>query len=565
MNQFSHERVNGFLHTEGRKMVNGNGEKVILRGWALGGWLNPEGYMNGGVPLFVEVGKFTDFALPRRFERGRTVEATVRELCGTEYAKHFVREWRNNYITEDDIRAIAEMGYNSIRLPVSARLLLKEEPGIEWVEETFELLERVFDWCENYRMYVVVDMHGAPGGQSALACDDGLDNRPHTFMEPESRERSILIWEELAKRYHDRWIIGGWDLLNEPLSGPDCRKYLPELVKFYDEAVERIRKYDVHHMVTLEGSIFAMDMDIFDHDYDPQYHNWCIHIHYYDFSPEARTLYRYLDRSIACNVPIWIGEGGSNPVSNSIFYEIAATYDIGYCLFTWKIADDPLEHARGAARYPLPKEWERIRGFIRRGEARPSYAESQRIMDEYLENLKLCRCRIDRQHNQYDLRQPGISLPAVGFDQGSAVGTGWAYGNAFAYRTEEDMKMPLRPGIMPQQIEIVPTGETLRPASPLTDLCLELRKNERVSYTIRDVKERCFVQMDGRGYENAELEITCRHDEKMSDKTNLIRVPGKANHQQLALLERGEEWTVIIKVLAGYVQLDEIHFAVEAE
>ena len=229
MSKFSRDRVKGFLHTDGRKMVNENGETVVLRGWGVGSWMNPEGFMIGGVPLFAEVGGFNDFALPRRFERGRTMETTVRELAGTAYAKEFAKKWYRSYLSEEDIRLMADMGYNSVRLPVSARLFLAEEPEIQWIEEGFAVLEQVLDWCEKYHVYAILDLHGAPGGQSALACDDGIDNRPHMFTEPESRERALLIWEEFAKRYHDRWIIGGYDLLNEPLSGPDCRKLLPEL------------------------------------------------------------------------------------------------------------------------------------------------------------------------------------------------------------------------------------------------------------------------------------------------------------------------------------------------
>ena len=280
MSKYSRDRVKGFLHTDGRKMVNEDGETVVLRGWGVGSWMNPEGFMIGGVPLFAEVGGFNDFALPRRFERGRTMETTVRELDGTAYAKEFAKKWYRNYLSEEDIRLMAEMGYNSVRLPVSARLFLAEEPEIQWIEEGFAVLEQVLGWCEKYHVYAILDLHGAPGGQSALACDDGIDNRPHMFTEPESRERALLIWEEFAKRYHDRWIIGGYDLLNEPLSGPDCRKLLPELAKFYDDVIPRIRKYDKKHMLTLEGSVFSMDMEIFDHDYDPECHNWCIHIHY---------------------------------------------------------------------------------------------------------------------------------------------------------------------------------------------------------------------------------------------------------------------------------------------
>ena len=48
--KYSRERVNGFLHTDGRRIVNGLGETIVLRGWGIGNWLNPEGFMIGGAP-----------------------------------------------------------------------------------------------------------------------------------------------------------------------------------------------------------------------------------------------------------------------------------------------------------------------------------------------------------------------------------------------------------------------------------------------------------------------------------------------------------------------------------
>ena len=141
-------------------------------------------------------------------------------------------------------------------------------------------------------------------------------------------------------------------------------------------------------MLTLEGSVFSMDMDIFDHEYDPECHNWCIHIHYYGFSPEVRTLYRFLDASLKNNVPIWIGEGGSDPVSNSVFYEIAGAYDIGYAVWSWKRADDPKGDGSSAVTYPIPEKWDVMRDYIRNGGPRPSYKESQEILDEMLEKMK---------------------------------------------------------------------------------------------------------------------------------------------------------------------------------
>lgn len=173
-------------------MVNENGETVVLRGWGVGSWMNPEGFMIGGVPLFAEVGGFNDFALPRRFERGRTMETTVRELAGTAYAKEFAKKWYHSYLSEEDIRLMADMGYNSVRLPVSARLFLAEEPEIQWIEGGFAVLEQVLDWCEKYHVYAILDLHGAPGGQSALPATTVSTTAPTCLRS--RRAGSVPFW-----------------------------------------------------------------------------------------------------------------------------------------------------------------------------------------------------------------------------------------------------------------------------------------------------------------------------------------------------------------------------------
>ena len=51
MSEFTRDRVKGFLHADGRRMVNGDGEEVILRGWSMGNWSNPEGWMVGELSI----------------------------------------------------------------------------------------------------------------------------------------------------------------------------------------------------------------------------------------------------------------------------------------------------------------------------------------------------------------------------------------------------------------------------------------------------------------------------------------------------------------------------------
>ena len=92
--KLSRKRVAGFLHSEGGRVVNGRGEEILLCGMGLGNWLLPEGYM---------------WKFRGRYNRPATIESLVRHLCGSGYAAHFWKVFRDRYVTEADVRhAIAE-------------------------------------------------------------------------------------------------------------------------------------------------------------------------------------------------------------------------------------------------------------------------------------------------------------------------------------------------------------------------------------------------------------------------------------------------------------------------
>ena len=89
--EMDRSRVKGFLDVKGRKIVNGDGEEILLAGWGLGNWLLTEGYMwlSGG---------------SENFDRPRRIEAVIEGFAGKEFADDFWDKFRNTYITEEDIR-----------------------------------------------------------------------------------------------------------------------------------------------------------------------------------------------------------------------------------------------------------------------------------------------------------------------------------------------------------------------------------------------------------------------------------------------------------------------------
>lgn len=152
--KISRNRVNGFLKAEERRIVNSKGEEFLPLGVAFGNWLLCEGNMWA-------FGEGNPYDRPRRFE------TLIRDLCGSAYATGFWKRFRDNFITEADVEAIADIGFNSVRIPINWRVLMEDEPGIAFIEEGFQLIDRCIDWCEKYHLYVFLDLHGRPADRRA--------------------------------------------------------------------------------------------------------------------------------------------------------------------------------------------------------------------------------------------------------------------------------------------------------------------------------------------------------------------------------------------------------------
>ncbi|HSN59638.1 MAG TPA: cellulase family glycosylhydrolase, partial [Ferruginibacter sp.] len=174
-----------FLHTSGQDIVNESGNKIYLKGVGLGNWLLPEGYM----------WKFGGMG-----DRPRKIEKVVTDLIGKEKAEAFWKTFRLNYITEADIKRIAELGFNSVRPALNSRLFLTEWSNPVYVEEGFQLMDSLVSWCTKYKLYVIIDMHGAPGGQTGANIDDSPNDIPELFIEKKYQDQLVDLWVKIAQK-----------------------------------------------------------------------------------------------------------------------------------------------------------------------------------------------------------------------------------------------------------------------------------------------------------------------------------------------------------------------------
>src|SRR5260370_2716363 len=213
----------------------------MRRGVGLGHWLRPEGYM-------------WKFEHPGP-QSPREIEALVEDLVGPDLAATFWRRFRSTFIAEADVARISAEGMNHVRLPITSRVVL-DEAGTR-IEPGLALIDRGIEWCRTHGLWVVLDLHGAPGGQTGTNIDDSPHRAPELFTEPRYRVLTVKLWQALARRYRDETAVAAYDLLNEPLPNEYQHQYASQLRDLYMMLAAAIRQVAPRHFVRYEGPHWA--------------------------------------------------------------------------------------------------------------------------------------------------------------------------------------------------------------------------------------------------------------------------------------------------------------------
>lgn len=368
-----------YARVDGPVIRDGHGRELLLRGTNLGNWLNPEGYM---------------FQL-KRVSSYRLIDQVVRELVGPEEARRFWLEFRDRYITQKDIHYLKRCGFNHVRVPFNYKLFLSDEqPGL-WLEEGFRRLDDVIAWCEAEELYVILDLHAAPGGQTGDNIDDSW-GYPWLMTDEGAKQATVALWRRLAERYRDRKIILGYDLLNEPIAHffPDKERLNAELEPLYKRLVAAIREVDPHHIIFLAGAQWNTNFAIFGPPFAP---NLAYTFHGYWMTPDIKAIQPYLDLRSRYNAPIWLGESGENTDEWITQYRtLLEEHNIGWSFWPYKKMDS----TRGIASFAKTAEWEEIIKFAEgpRGSFeeirshRPAPEVVRKALTDLLENIRFENC-----------------------------------------------------------------------------------------------------------------------------------------------------------------------------
>jgi hypothetical protein len=367
-----------FIRIQGHDLLTPDGQQFLIRGINLGNWLNPEGYMF----YFTNVNSY------------RAINDAFCEMVGPDFTRWFWLEFKKNYITREDIAYIKSTGMNSVRVPFHYKLFTDEDyMGMSKAQNGFEVIDSLLDWCRAENIYVILDMHDAPGGQSGDNIDDSY-GYPWLFECEESQKQCCEIWRKIAERYANDTIVLGYDLLNEPI-GHYFKDDFPHLNQalepFYKRCVAAIREVDKNHIVLLGGAQWNGNFSVFtDSKFDDKMMYTC---HRYWCDTLQANIQDFVDFRDKVNLPMYMGETGeNNDAWVAAWRRLMERNNIGWHYWPYK------KMARGACMkiVPSPEHWNLIVEYTRKD--RSSYAKirearidpelARKAMTELLENIK---------------------------------------------------------------------------------------------------------------------------------------------------------------------------------
>lgn len=317
------ENTTGLVQAHGRSLYDREGNQIRLVGVNAGQILLQESWMS---PFALEPMKNEDSSYVKDkdgnlqypefseedFRRGIKSNPNLSVYDMEELMAIY---WRS-FFTEEDFRIVREeLGLNTIRLPFYYLNLLNEDLTLKGEEEAFAYLDWFVGQAAEYELYVVLDLHGAPGGQNGYEHSGTREGEVGLWTSQENIQATIALWDFVSRHYTEtRPDLGKWiatyDLLNEPnyeYRSGTTRQCWEVLDRIYDT----IRANGDQHVITMEGCWE------FDNLPDPEEYGWenvQYEYHWYNWWPDKlpyELFYMYQDffnLGRDYDVPVLIGE-----------------------------------------------------------------------------------------------------------------------------------------------------------------------------------------------------------------------------------------------------------------
>lgn len=334
-----------WLKAKETRIVNEHDETVILRGINLGGWLVEEMWM---MPFDKD---------PPQDSQGAAIQDHVslwnqiEERFGHEKMCVMRNHLRKSWIQASDFDRIKEYGFNCVRLPFLYDLEYESEGLFYWLDWAIEQAKK-------RALYVILDMHGAPGRQSKEQHTGQVDHN-RFFVEEEDQKKAEELWKKIALRYKDSKTVAGFDLLNEPIGAPS----MEALYHVYHRLYKAIREVNSRHIIFVEDGF--MGIDHMPAERYAEMHNIALSCHVY--KADATSAEDHITRlneivdlvshfQKRCKIPFYLGEFNVLPFGTvetvKKYVETLEAHNMSWSPWTYKVATNWLKGSLWAIHTP---------------------------------------------------------------------------------------------------------------------------------------------------------------------------------------------------------------------
>ena len=377
---------NRFVSVQGKELKQPDGSSLFIKGANSSNWLNPEGYMFG----------FGD-----KTNSPRLINEMLCELVGPHTTAQFWDAYKRNFITEADIHFLASVGVNTLRLPFNYRLFTDEDyMGCTGEGDGFIWIDSLVSWARKDNIYVILDMHDAPGGQTGYNIDDSY-GYPWLFCDKSEQDRFCSIWKKIAEHYKDDSQILGFELLNEPIADywSEHKEMNKMLEPLYERCIDSIRSVDRSHIIILGAPQWNLNFKVF-HD-SIQDANVMFTCHRYDGEP-GENLKDFISFRDSVNRPMYMGEIGHRTYEwQRKMCQLMIEAGIGYTFWPYKkIGGESFVSVKA------PTGWQRIVDFSQADrssyfsiyKSRPNQDSARQALTQFIINSRLKNCIVNNDY-----------------------------------------------------------------------------------------------------------------------------------------------------------------------
>ena len=177
----------------------------------------------------------------------KQMDRILRERFGDTGTQKFWDAFHDTWITERDFQLARSHGFNFIRIPFWYRWFESDNRPYQHHEYGFRYLDKAIAWAAKHHLYVMLDFHGAPGGQSPWD-HTGTLSEIEFFRNKDYQKRTASLWKEIARRYAKNPVVWAYDLLNEPFSATDTKNW----AEAHDVIYDAIRETDPDTIIVME-------------------------------------------------------------------------------------------------------------------------------------------------------------------------------------------------------------------------------------------------------------------------------------------------------------------------